>query len=212
MAQVYTGKNSDSLMNREANDAEASKVDEQVDFTHPTEKVQESKQSDDNDEGANNVIRVFDGNHEDSKEDDSQDSDMKDDDQSASDGDSQHGNERKSNEYEPSQTDSTGNVLRRSERNAKNHQSSYNAFNRRSFKYDDDFEYGGNLASKKGGIEMDPPGTLASNKRRRKANALMSTPFNEGLKRSVSTKTPSTHATLVTSENNGIIYNQGRWT
>jgi hypothetical protein len=51
-------------------------------------------------------------------------------------------NERKSNDQDQSQSDSASNVLRRSERMAKNNnQGSYRTFNRRPFKYDDEFEY-----------------------------------------------------------------------
>lgn len=54
----------------------------------------------------------------------------------------QNENERKSNDQDHSQSDSASNVLRRSERMAKNNnQGSYRTFNRRSFKYDDEFEY-----------------------------------------------------------------------
>ena len=58
----------------------------------------------------------------------------------------QNENEGKSNDQDQSQSqsqsDSASNVLRRSERMAKNNnQGSYRTFNRRSFKYDDEFEY-----------------------------------------------------------------------
>jgi len=108
-----------------------------------------------------------------------------------SDEESQQDNSSKNNDDEISQTESGGNVLRRSERNAKNHQNSYNSFNRRSFKYDDDFEYDVGVTSKKGPIEMDPPNVVMQNKRRRKNTNLIAVPFTEGLKRTVSAKTPT---------------------
>jgi SHAQKYF class myb-like DNA-binding protein len=211
MAQVYTDKNSDSKLNRENSGSETSKVDEKMQYEQIDGKIQESKDSEENDPEESNVIRVSANELMEKKDDDSQDVDMQNDEPSPSENDSQHGNEHKSNEYEPSQDDSTGNMLRRSERNAKNNHGSYNTFGRRSFKYDDDFEYGTGLAPKKGSIEMDPPGSMNGNKRRRKTTGL-ATPIQEGLKRSVSMKTPSNQATLTTSENNGVVYNQGRWT
>lgn len=212
MAQVIADKNFASEADRKNLDAEASKVEESSPYKFGLEKIQESKHSDENYPEESNVIRVTANASPSDKEDQPQDSEMEKNDDSDSDNESQHGNEHKSNEYEPSQTDSTGNVLRRSERNAKNHHNSYGVFNRRSFKYDDDFEYGTNVGVKKGSIEMDPPGSLANNKRRRKNTSLVAAPFNEGLKRTMSAKTPSNHSTLITGENNGVVYNQGRWT
>ena len=97
---------------------------------------------------------------------------------------------------ELSQTDTAGNILRRSERNAKNHQNSFGGFGRRPFKYDDDFEYGTGVVPKSP-VEMDPPGSIAGSKRRRKGDRLVAASFQEGsLKRSVSVKTPNTQSIL----------------
>lgn len=212
MAHVYSDKNYDSHADRSASDDETSKVDEKPSYASAGEKIQESKNSEENSLEDGNVIRVTANGMSSKKDEDSQDSHEGDDEDMESEDESQHGNEHKSNEYEPSQTDSTGNVLRRSERNAKNHQNSYSSFNRRSFKYDDDFEYGVTLGPKKGSVDMNPPGSLGGNKRKRKANVLMAGPIQEGMKRSMSAKTPSNHPTLSSSENNGVVYNQGRWT
>lgn len=58
---------------------------------------------------------------------------------------------------------------------------------------------------------MDPPGTICEIKRKKKSN-MTPAPFNEGIKRTMSAKTPSTGASLTSNENNGVNYNQGRWT
>lgn len=58
---------------------------------------------------------------------------------------------------------------------------------------------------------MDPPGTIGEVKRKKKSN-MTPAPFNEGLKRTMSAKTPNVGTSLTLSENNGVNYNQGRWT
>jgi SHAQKYF class myb-like DNA-binding protein len=85
-------------------------------------------------------------------------------------------------------------------------------YKRRAFKYDDEFEYTGNIGQKKGTIEMDPPGLGSQGKRKRKNTTLISVPFNEGMKRTMSEKTPSSHTALTTNDGKGVTYNQGRWT
>jgi SHAQKYF class myb-like DNA-binding protein len=70
----------------------------------------------------------------------------------------------------------------------------------------------GGAGAKKGAIEMDPPDPSSINKRRRKNTHVVALPLNEGLKRTMSAKTPSPNNMLSSSENTGIVYNQGRWT
>mmetsp|Transcript_32316 Transcript_32316/g.36829 ORF Transcript_32316/g.36829 Transcript_32316/m.36829 type:complete len:274 (+) Transcript_32316:87-908(+) len=118
---------------------------------------------------------------------------------------------KNSGDQDGSHSDSASNVLRRSERN-QNHQSSYHAFNRRSFKYDDDFEYTGAVGLRKDPIKMDPPVTSGGVKRKKKNTGGTPQPFTEGLKRAMSAKTPSLASTLMLGENPNVTYNQGRWT
>ena len=90
--------------------------------------------------------------------------------------------------------------------------SSYGLPRRKAFKFDDEYEYAGNLGQKKGPIEMDPPEPGSQGKRKRKSNNLIPSPFNEGLKRSMSEKVQSSQPALQAGENKGVVYNQGRWT
>jgi SHAQKYF class myb-like DNA-binding protein len=69
----------------------------------------------------------------------------------------------------------------------------------------------GNGGSKKGLNEMDPPGTIGEVKRKKKGN-MTPAPFAEGIKRTMSAKTPSVGISLTSNENSGMSYNQGRWT
>lgn len=57
---------------------------------------------------------------------------------------------------------------------------------------------------------MDPPGTIREVKK--KKSNMTPTPFTEGIKRTMSAKTPSVSTSLTSNENNGVNYNQGRWT
>ena len=210
MAQVYNENNMPRKAERLAEDPEASKCNDFVPTPSNNERDQESKNSDESSHHESNVIRVSaSGLHSD--EDNSDDVGMSARDQEESDHISQRGNEHKTNEAELFQNDPNNN-LRRSERNAKmNSQSSYGIFGRRPAKYDD-FEYGTNIGQK-GNVEMNPPGSVGSNKRRRKTSQMTVAPFPEGgMKRSMSAKTPSNHATLTSTENNGASFNQGRWT
>lgn len=59
---------------------------------------------------------------------------------------------------------------------------------------------------------MDPPGTAAGVKRKRKAAGSSALPFAEGIKRTMSAKAPAIGSSLVQTENGGATYNQGRWT
>ena len=213
MAQVYFDKDSAPKTLGEADIRETSKVEEMPRSSSVSKHDQEAKNCEESSPKESNVIRVTANAASSEREDDVQDSVMDSEDDKNSANSSQHGNEHKSNDCENSQPDSTNNMLRRSERNAKNHQNALGGYGRRPFKYDDDFEYGPNIGAKKTAPEMDPPGSTSSNKRRRKASQMAATPFAEGsLKRSASAKTPSSHATLTSNDNNGVTYNQGRWT
>lgn len=213
MAQVYFDKDSASKTHGEADKIETSKVDETPRSASVSQSEQEAKNCEESSSKESNVFRVTANAASSEKGQEVQDSDMNSQDDGQSENSSQRGNEHKSNDYEPSQPDSTNNMPRRSERNAKNHQNALGGYGRRPFKFDDDFEYGPNIGAKKPLPEMDPPGSTSSNKRRRKASQMAPAPFTEGsLKRSVSAKTPSSHATLTSGDNNGTSYNQGRWT
>lgn len=121
--------------------------------------------------------------------------------------------ESKSGDNEASISDPSVSALRRSERNIKNGFGSYNAFNRRSFKYDDDFEYDTKLTAKKRPIEMDPPPGPSQTKRRRNNQNGVPVSFSEGgLKRTMSAKQPSYNPIVQTTESDSVQYNQGRWT
>lgn len=211
MAKVYNDKTVPIKAGRVVADSEASKVDEFKQASSPGGKEQESKISDESTPQESNVIRVSACDLQSDEEVHLQDVKMTDADKKVSENGSQRGNEHKTNDAEFFQHDPTGNILRRSERNAKNNQSSYGSFGRRPFKYDD-FEYGPNIGQK-ANVDMNPPGSVNGKNRRRKTSHMVAAPFQEGtMKRTLSAKTPSSHATLTSTENNGVVHNQGRWT
>lgn len=210
MAKVYNEKTMPRKAGRASADPEASKVEELVPVPSAVGKDQESKNSDEGSHEESNVIRVT-ASALGSIGGDDQKAEVNKVSRKDSEMSSQRGNEHKSNDAESLNNDTNGNILRRSERNAKNNQSSYGAFGRRPFKYDD-FEYGPGIGQKSN-VDMNPPGSVTSNKRRRKASHMTAAPFPEGgMKRSMSAKTPSTHASLTSGDNSSPSYNQGRWT
>jgi len=215
MAHAYSEENFITEIAESACNGEVSKVVENGYHESSSSKSKRSQKSLHESSRESNIIRVnADGII--SKDDDaSQGSHMSDEneqeeiDNKSSDSMEQEDDDKSIDNDQSNEESSTGNVLRRSERNAKNQTG---IFNRLSFKYDDDFEYMGNLGPKKGSIEMDPPDSGSQGKRKRKNTALVPLPFNEGLKRTMSAKTPSSHSMIPAGENNGISYNQGRWT
>lgn len=114
----------------------------------------------------------------------SQDSNMEGEDEGHLSPDRDQDDDEQSKENEQSNDGSTGNGLRRSKRMAGNN-NSYGLYKRRSFKYDDEFEYSGHMAHKKGTIEMDPPELGSQGKRKRKNTTLISVPYSDGTDRYV---------------------------
>jgi len=211
MAKVLANNIMSQKAERTGTHQEASKVDEVVSVSSVQEKEQEFKNSEESCPAESNVIRASsEGLHSDG-EAHHNNQDMMEVDQKGSEISSQRENEHKSDDTNLFQHEVNANFLRRSIRNAKNSMNSYAAGGRRPFKYDD-FEYGHNIKHK-AGLEMNPPGSVTSTKRKRKACAMTPVPFPEGIiRRSVSAKTPSSQAVLPSTESNGVIYNQGRWT
>lgn len=191
MARVYTNNNVVTKGARSDSDEEVSKVDEIDHHESSSSNFKAYSKSQHDSDNESNVIQVQAEGVISKSYDISQDSPMdENEEENRSDHDLQQENDNKSIDNDQSNDDgSTGNVLRRSER-ARN-QNSYGIFNRRSFKYDDDYEYMGGLGHKKGAIEMDPPDSGTQGKRKRKNTTLVAVPFTEGMKRTMSAKTPS---------------------
>lgn len=211
MAHVYTENNTPTNDQVVGNSGEASKLVEN-DRTNPSPNQENERKGSHNDSSEeSNVIQVKAEGIIPQKDEISQDSHMQDEDGEDSSPDRQQENDSKSKENEQLNDASSINGLRRSERMAKN-QNSYGLFKRRSYKYDDEFEYTGNIGQKKGPIEMDPPGQGSQGKRKRKNTTLISVPFNSMMKRTMSEKTPSSQSNLQLAESKGAVYNQGRWT
>jgi len=211
MAKVFNNNIIQQKAGRTQVDQEASKVEEGVASPVVQVKDQECKNSDESSPEESNVVRVTAGVLHSDGEIDQNNSHLMDVDEKHSQNSYQRGNENNSENSDLYQREVNANFLRRSERNVKNSQSSYGVNGRRPFKYDD-FEYGPNIGQKTG-LEMNPPVSVTNVKRKRKASATIPPPFEEGtIKRSQSTKLPSNHTPLASPENNGVAYNQGRWT
>lgn len=180
MAQVF---NENLVSQDEISDisSEHSKIEEQNQIDGKSSANESSSNSNKESSDGSNIIKLNADGTIIEKDENSQDSNMDEEHNNNSSQDRDDYDDNESKENENSNDSSSGNVLRRSKRMAGNH-NSY-GYQRRSFKYDNEFEYTGNIGQKRGAIDMEPPEQGSQGKRKRKSTTLNTLAYNDGAER-----------------------------
>mmetsp|Transcript_26242 Transcript_26242/g.26149 ORF Transcript_26242/g.26149 Transcript_26242/m.26149 type:complete len:258 (-) Transcript_26242:1028-1801(-) len=211
MSKLYENKITQNEANKASHDNKGLVDDPMSGMTSPDGKRDAENKSNGDSPGEGNVIKVQPNGLYSNEDDTTKISNSKKSDQVDSQTISANQTEVKSDDVDIPHQDTSSSFLRRSERNAKYGHSSYKNLVKRPSKYED-FEVGP-MIGQKSSSQMDPPGSVGSNKRKRKVGNIPPLSLPEAsLKRTASTKMSNSSSALSLNDEKEVVYNQGRWT